>query len=232
MRKFIWIACIALLFLGIFFLAGKKMKQRWIVEKTIKSEHWQQRNQTISEATANKYRVVFLGNSLTEMWDINYYFNDTTLLNAGITGDFSEGLIKRLNNIIRLKPEKIFIEIGINDMIEKISLDEICANYREIIKTVQVQSPQTKIYVQSNLPVIINRPSFLTNDKDVNNRVLQQNENLKKIAKEFNLTYIDVHTTFIKHTNLNELFIPDGIHLTPTAYNLWKTILMPYLYTR
>jgi lysophospholipase L1-like esterase len=97
---------------------------------------------------------------------------------------------------------------------------------------VQAQSPQTKIFIQSNLPVIINRPSFLTDDKDVNNRVLQQNENLKKIAKEFNLTYIDIHTTFIKHPNLDELFIPDGIHLTPTAYNLWKTILMPYLYTK
>jgi lysophospholipase L1-like esterase len=232
MRKFIWIVCIALLFLGILFVAGKKMKQRWIVGKTIKSEHWQQRNQTISEAKTDKYKVIFLGNSLTEMWDINYYFNDSTLLNAGITGDFSEGLTKRLDNIIKLKPTKLFIEIGINDMIEKISLDEICANYREVIKMVQAQSPQTKIFIQSNLPVIINRPSFLTDDKDVNNRVLQQNENLKKIAKEFNLTYIDIHTTFIKHPNLDELFIPDGIHLTPTAYNLWKTILMPYLYTK
>ena len=208
------------------------MKQRWIVEKTIKSEHWQQRNQIISEAKADKYKVVFLGNSLTEMWDINYYFNDSTLLNAGITGDFSEGLIKRLDNIIKLKPEKLFIEIGINDMIEKISLEEICANYKEVIKTVQAQSPQTKIFIQSNLPVIINRPSFLTDDKDVNDRVLQQNENLKKIAKEFNLTYIDVHATFANYPKLPDLFIPDGVHLTPTAYNLWKTILMPYLYSK
>jgi hypothetical protein len=210
MRKFIWITCIALLFLSILFFSGKKMKQRWIVEKTIKSEHWQQRNQIILEATSNKYKVVFLGNSLTEMWDINYYFNDSTIL----------------------KPEKLFIEIGINDMIEKISLDEICTNYKEVVTTIQVQSPQTKIFIQSNLPVIINRPSFLTDDKDVNNRVLQQNENLKKMCKEFSITYIDIHTTFANYAKLEDLFIPDGIHLTPMAYNLWKTILMPYLYTK
>jgi lysophospholipase L1-like esterase len=232
MRKFIWITCIALLFLSILFFSGKKMKQRWIVEKTIKSEHWQQRNQIILEATSNKYKVVFLGNSLTEMWDINYYFNDSTLLNAGITGDFSEGLTKRIDAIIKLKPEKLFIEIGINDMIEKISLDEICTNYKEVVTTIQVQSPQTKIFIQSNLPVIINRPSFLTDDKDVNNRVLQQNENLKKMCKEFSITYIDIHTTFANYAKLEDLFIPDGIHLTPMAYNLWKTILMPYLYTK
>ncbi len=202
------------------------------MEITLKSEHWQQRNEEIKNIPTGKYKVVFLGNSLTELFNVTEYFNDTNLLNCGIVGDFSEGLVKRIDNIAKLKPEKLFIEIGINDIIEKISLDDICDNYRDVIKKMQVQSPQTKIYIQSNLPVIINRPSFLTDDKDVNNRVLKQNKNLKKIAKEFNLTYIDIHTVFIKHPNLNELFIPDGIHLTPTAYTLWKTTLMPYLYSK
>jgi lysophospholipase L1-like esterase len=230
MRRFIWIACIALFGLWMFFLCGKKLKQRWIVEKTINSQHWQQRDKEIKNTPPGKYKVVFLGNSLTELFNVNDYFADTTLLNCGIVGDLSEGLVKRIDNIAKLKPEKLFIEIGINDIIEKISLDDICDNYRKLIKKVQAQSPQTKIYIQSNLPVIINRPSFLTDDKDVNNRVIKQNENLKKIAKEFNLTYIDIHSAFIKYPNLNELFVPDGIHLTPTAYNLWKNAVMPYLY--
>ena len=228
--KFIGIVATALFFLWLLFMVGKKIKQRWIVEKTIQSEHWQQRNQTISEAIPNKYKVVFLGNSLIEMWDINYYFNDSTLLNAGITGDFTEGLIKRLDNIIRLKPEKLFIEIGINDIIEKIPLDEICTNYTQIIKTVQEKSPQTKIFIHSNLPVIIRRFSILTGNDDVNNRVIQQNENLKKLAKELNVTYINVHATLIKQPNFESLYIADGIHLSPTAYTIWKNILMPYLY--
>lgn len=230
--KFIGLACIALFCLWIFFLCGKKIKQRWIIEKTIKSEHWKQRNQAIAEATLDKYKVIFLGNSLTEMWDINFYFNDSTLLNAGITGDFSEGLVKRIDHIARLKPEKLFIEIGINDIIEKISLDDICDNYRQVIKKVLQLSPQTHIYIQSNLPVIINKLSFLTNDKDVNNRILRQNINLKKLAMEFNLTYLDIHSTFIKESKLQELFIADGIHLTPKAYTIWKNAVMPYLYSK
>lgn len=230
MRKFIWITCLALLGLWLLFLCGKKLKQRWIVEKTLNSEHWQQRDQEIKNIPTGKYKVVFLGNSLTELFYLDTYFADSTLLNCGIVGDFSEGLVKRIDNIAKLKPEKLFIEIGINDMIEKIALDDICANYREVIKKMQAQSPQTKIYIQSNLPVIINRPSFLTDDKDVNNRILKQNENLKKIAKEFNLTYIDIYSAFIKHPNLNELFVPDGVHLTPTAYTIWKNTIMPYLY--
>src|SRR6185437_4689083 len=191
MRRFIWIFCIALLGLWLLFLAVKKIKQRRIVEITLKSEHWQQRNEEIKNTPASKYKVVFLGNSLTELFNVNEYFNDSSLLNCGIVGDFSEGLVQRIDNIAKLKPEKLFIEIGINDIIEKIALDDICDNYREVIKKMQAQSPQTKIYIQSNLPVIINRPSFLTDDKDVNDRILKQNENLKKLAKEFNLTYID-----------------------------------------
>ncbi|HTA62064.1 MAG TPA: GDSL-type esterase/lipase family protein [Bacteroidia bacterium] len=230
MKRLIWIVCIALLGLWLFFLGGKKIKQCWIVEKTINSKHWQQRDMEIKNIPQGKYKVVFLGNSLTELFYLDDYFADTTLLNCGIVGDISEGLVKRIDNIAKLKPEKLFIEIGINDIIEKISLDDICANYREAIKKMQAQSPQTKIFIQSNLPVIINRPSFLTDDKDVNKRVLRQNENLKKIAQEFNLTYIDIYTVFIKHPNLTELFVPDGIHLTPTAYTIWKNTVMPYLY--
>lgn len=230
MKRFIWIVVISFLSLWLLFLVEKKIKQRWIVGKTLTSEHWQQRTQQIKNIPQGKYKVVFLGNSLTELFFLDDYFADSTFLNCGIVGDFTEGLTKRIDDVARLKPEKLFIEIGINDIIEKIELDDICDNYREVIKKMQAHSPQTKIYIQSNLPVIINRPSFLTDDKDVNNRILKQNENLKKIAKEFNLTYIDIHTAFVKHPNFNELFVPDGVHLTPTAYTVWKNTIMTYLY--
>src|ERR1700747_1440247 len=109
MRRFIWIVCIALLGLWLLFLAGKKIKQRWIIEKTINSQHWQRRDMEIKNIPQSKYKVVFLGNSLTELFDVNEYFKDTTLLNCGIVGDVSEGLVKRIDNVARLKPEKLFI---------------------------------------------------------------------------------------------------------------------------
>src|ERR1700758_361435 len=158
------------------FVIGKKIKQRWIVERTIDSEHWQKRVKEIESAPLGKYKTVFLGNSLTEMWDVNYYFNDSTILNCGITGDFSEGLLQRTKGILRIEPETLFIEIGINDIIEKIPLTEICENYEKLIKLFQKEMPQTKIYIQSNLPVIINRPSMLTDGENVNRRILEQNK--------------------------------------------------------
>ena len=223
---------ILIVFLWVIYLCGKKIKQRWIIEKTINSVHWQKRNKEILQIKSTKYKTVFLGNSLTEMFDVQYYFNDTTLLNCGIVGDFSEGLLKRLDAIIKLKPQKLFIEIGINDIIEKISLPEICSNYEDLINQIRKESPETKIYIQSNLPVIINRPSLFTNSADVNNLVLQENKNLRVLAKKYNCTFIDIYSELIKEKNMVTLFIPDGIHLTPEAYIIWTRVVKPYLSDR
>ncbi len=217
------------LLLFILFMSGKKIKQHWIIETTLQSDHWQKRAKEIENAPQGKYKTIFLGNSLTEMWDVNYYFNDSTILNCGITGDFSEGLLKRCGAITKLKPEKLFIEIGINDMIEKIPLEDICSNYEQLITCIQQESPQTKIYIQSNLPLIINRPSLLTDNEDVNNLVIKQNENLKQLAKKYNCVYVDVYSEMIKEKDRASLFIWDGLHLTSKAYKIWKDIVKNYL---
>jgi lysophospholipase L1-like esterase len=223
--KYIVATGLVFIILFIVFMGGKKIKQRWIIERTLRSEHWQKRAKEIECAPQGKYKTIFFGNSLTEMWDVNYYFNDSAILNAGITGDFSEGLLKRCDVIIKLKPEKLFIEIGINDIIEKISLDEIYSNYEQLIIRIQKDSPQTKIYIQSNLPLIVNRPSLLTNNDDVNNLVIKQNENLKRLAKKYNCVYVDIYTEMIKEKDRASLYIWDGLHLTSKAYLIWKKVI-------
>jgi lysophospholipase L1-like esterase len=218
-----------LLFLGGFFILGKTLKKKWIVYVTLQSSHWKERNEEISQITPGKYKIIFLGNSLTELFDLSYYFKDTTILNCGIVGDFTEGLVKRASSISRLKPNKLFIEIGINDMIEQISLNKICANYEKLIQMIRKESPATKIYIQSNLPVIINRPSLFTGDKHVNELIKEQNNNLQVLAKNTQSVYIDIYSGLINQKDLTSLFTWDGIHFTPRAYVIWKEKVLPYL---
>jgi lysophospholipase L1-like esterase len=227
--KYFWATLFLFIFLELFYLTGKKIKQRWIIEKTIHSEHWQKRAKQIENVPKGKYKTVFLGNSLTEMFDLQYYFNDSTILNCGITGDFSEGILKRLDAITDLKPKKLFVEIGINDIIEKISLDDICNNYEQLIIKIQKESPQTQIYIQSNLPLVINRFSLLTDNDDVNAHVIEQNKNLMKIAAKYHCTYIDIFSQMVKEKDRLSLFIMDGIHLTPKSYEIWTKVVSPYL---
>jgi lysophospholipase L1-like esterase len=220
---------LTLAFLWGFFVFGKEVKKRWIVYVTLHSTHWQERYNEMQQVKPGTYRVVFFGNSLTEMFDLTAYFRDPGIYNAGIVGDFTEGLVKRAHCVAKLKPQKVFIEIGINDIIEQISLKKIGDNYRQAIKIIRQQSPATKIYVQSNLPVIINRPSIFTDDARVKKVIIEQNDNLKKMAGEEACVYVDIYSEFLKEKKPETLFIWDGVHLTGKGYAIWSRVVSPYL---
>jgi len=84
-----------------------------------KTEHWHDRTKLfISDLDSlSKGEIVFLGNSITEGFDLEKYFPDTVPINRGISGDHTDGLIERLEySIITLEPSKLFILIGINDI--------------------------------------------------------------------------------------------------------------------
>jgi lysophospholipase L1-like esterase len=213
---------------GIYF-AGKCIKQKWIVHKTLTSPHWQERYAQMKQLPAGKYSVVFLGNSLTELFSLDQYFVDSAYLNAGIVGDFTEGLLQRVDEITALKPKKIFIEIGINDIIEQVPVDEIGSNYEELVRRIKIQSPQSEIYIQSNLPVVIRHPGLFAGTAEVNKKVVELNGRLRQLAWRQDVHFVDLHACFRRSGNVEDLLIPDGIHLTHKAYGVWKLAIIPYL---
>ena len=44
-------------------------------------------------------RIIFLGNSITEMGNWKKVLNDTTVINRGIGGDITYGILRRLKDI-------------------------------------------------------------------------------------------------------------------------------------
>ncbi len=61
--------------------------------------------------------IVFIGNSLTEQgadWSIK--FGIRGVRNRGIAGDVTDGVLKRLDEIIYYKPKSVFLLIGVNDI--------------------------------------------------------------------------------------------------------------------
>ncbi|HEV7230321.1 MAG TPA: GDSL-type esterase/lipase family protein, partial [Bacteroidia bacterium] len=200
---------------------------RRIIDSTIQSEHWNDRYKEFRAEPRRKGRFVFMGNSLTELFDLRI-LGDSTILNRGITGDFSEGLLKRLDEVISLKPSKLFIEIGINDLVEHVPNKEICRNYRALIERVRRESPETRIYMQSLLPVRM-KSSIFTSSEDVNETIKEQNESYKKLATEMNVTYINLYDNFVMNNEINPRLTWDGIHLVDEGYEIWKGLLSPFL---
>ena len=140
-------------------------------------------------------RIVFLGNSITQGADWPRLLGDSTVLNRGIGGDISYSVLKRLDDITRRRPSKLFILIGINDIGKDIPDLIIADNVREIVRRIQENSPETKIYVQSVLPVNPDHPRF-PQQYDKQARIRNVNRMLKRMARTSGATYVDLVPTF------------------------------------
>jgi len=168
----------------------------------------------------NKYKdetvVVFVGDSITERFNINEYFKSGNLINRGIPSDTTYGLFNRLNtNICNLQIGKLFLMIGYNDLQFR-SNDEIILNINKILKNITAKS----IYVQSLLPVSIDKP-------EENTRIVMVNQMLKQIADENGVVFIDIFTPFLGNdgNGINPAMTGDGIHPNGEGYRLWANIL-------
>ena len=97
--------------------------------------------------------IIFLGNSITDGGEWFELLGNKKCLNRGISGDVTEGVLLRLPGITRVKPAKIFLLIGINDIARGRSVEEITATYRLILDKIKAETPATKVFIESVLPV-------------------------------------------------------------------------------
>lgn len=173
--------------------------------------------------------IVFLGNSITDGGEWAELFGNPFVKNRGISGDVAWGVYDRLEPILKGKPAKLFLMIGINDVAAGRSVDTIVERIGKIIDRFQQESPHTKFYLQSLLPVNDCYGMFKghTSRGDV---VKEINAQLRNLAREKGVTYIDLHSSF---SNADGKMIPeytnDGLHLLGEGYLLWKKIVLPYV---
>jgi len=170
-------------------------------------------------------RIIFLGNSITEMGDWKKVLNDTTVVNRGIGGDITYGVLKRLKDITDRQPSKLFILLGINDVGKDIPDAVIADNYLKIMKEIHTKCPQTKVYVQSILPVNSTLPHF-PQHYDKQEHILAVNKLLKANAQTGDYTFVDIAHLFVDaDQRLDSRYTYEGLHLRPEAYPIWVAYL-------
>lgn len=200
-----------------------------IVYDTIQyaKEHHQKRLTLFKSEPIVKGKIIFLGNSITEFGDWQKLLNDSTVINRGIAGDNTFGVLARLDDVINREPNKLFIKIGINDISQNIPSEIIVKNISTIVKNVKAKSPVTKIYIYSVLPTNDNVKNVYPEAYNKNHIVNFVNEQLKKLAKNNNIVYIDINKVFRdRYGKLNVKYAdPDGLHLNDLAYKIWVDFL-------
>ena len=193
-------------------------------------EHRQPRLDQFKKEPVITGKVIFLGNSITEMGNWKKVLNDTTVINRGIGGDITYGVLKRLKDITDRYPSKLFILLGINDIGKDIPDVVIADNYLKIVREVHSKCPETKIYVQSVLPVNSTLPHF-PQHYDKEEHVLAVNKLLKANSIAGTYTYVDIFHLFVDaDQRLDSRYTYEGLHLKPPAYEIWAAYLKAQRY--
>ena len=169
--------------------------------------------------------IVFLGNSITAGIEWSELLGRGDVKNRGISGDITFGVLERLFEVTEGKPAKVFILIGINDISRNIPDSVILKNYRTIIQRIKSESPNTRIYFHTLLPVN-NEFTQFKNHYNKDEHILFINGELQKLAAQEKITLIDLHPHFLNaDKKLDSKYTQDGLHLNAMGYQVWKTIL-------
>ncbi|MBF0553509.1 MAG: hypothetical protein HQK96_03015 [Nitrospirae bacterium] len=179
-------------------------------------------------------RIIFLGDSITHLCKWDQLLPGLNVLDYGILSDPSGGVLSRLDGVIRLKPKKIFIMVGINDIYNGQNSD-VMTNYPRIIDNLIRNSHYTKIYIQSILPVTTQKApkSINFSDNMGNKYIVEDNKELESLVKNINninVKYIDLYTEFLDaNENLSDKYSDDGLHLNKDGCRHWLDLIKGFL---
>lgn len=189
------------------------------------SSFYQDKKSHFENLSKSEVDIIFLGDSLTDLCEWSEILQDNRIINRGICGDTTAGILNRINNIVEAKPQKIFIMIDINDLSQGVPVGNIANNYKLILETFKNQIPDARIFMQSLLPI-----NNQLRVRDINEQIIDLNANLKKMAQTFSFQYIDLFPAFLDNNNqLSLQYTSDGVHLNGQGYLVWKEIIEKYV---
>lgn len=172
-----------------------------------------------------KEEYLFLGDSITERYNLQRYYSNYPIINSGIGGDKTIDILENMDNrVYKYKPNKVILLIGINDFTHNESVDYVYNNIVKIISGIKEKFPNCKIYVQSIYPI----NDFWSENygsqtspgvRNINDKVKEENDKLKKYCDKNKLTYVDVFSSLsLENGYLKDEYTEDGIHLSEEGY--------------
>jgi lysophospholipase L1-like esterase len=191
---------------------------RW--EATIKGFEEQDRT-----SPPPKGEIVFTGASSIVRWNLPEYFPDLKVINRGFGGSEMADAARYASRIVvPYSPRIVVLYSGDNDIGRGVTPAKVEADFEQFVQVVRGALPQARIVVIGVKPSILRWAVW---------------DNMKK-ANALMRAYIDTHKG-LEYVEVGppmlgadgkprpELFVPDGLHLTPEGYKLWTGLLRPHL---
>ena len=194
-------------------------------EKKQKIERYKRLNEYVK-----KDQILFVGSSLMEQFPINELSQNLDTIkyiyNRGVGGFQIADMKMNMDAMVfDLRPSKVFINIGTNDLNEEEFDEKVFAkNYKEIVVEIKEKLPKTVIYILAFFPVNESDDfgnEFIKNLLKIrtNSRIDVANSELVKIADKFKLEFININKLLQDDRgNLKKDYSIEGIHIYPNGY--------------
>lgn len=185
----------------------------------------------IEEKKVMSENIVFLGDSITEGYDIDKYFDDTYHVQSGINGNTVEDILDNMyDRVFKYNPSKVFIMVGINNFVWKdSSAEDVVNNIKKICEQIEERNPYTEIYIESIYPYST-FSEYAHDEEYVMPRIKDANKLLNKYAVEKGYKYIDVYSLLVtKEDKYDMKYTDDGLHPNEEGYKVITTELKKYM---
>ena len=158
--------------------------------------------------------IDFVGDSITEGYDVKRFYKEYKVANRGISGDTTDMLLTRMEvSAFNLEPKIISLMIGTNN------LDTCMNNYEAILQGFNEHLPNTQVVVASILP---------RRGEDLCKKIEENNIEIEKLSTKYAYTYVNLYTLFITDDyKVNESLFKDGLHPNKKGYQLITDNLKP-----
>ena len=210
-------------FIGIFFVAcsaknevGKN--EEWKIQNDPYYKHKVSQFEMLKDR--NNIEIMMLGDSITDEGEWSELW-EKVVQNRGISGDTTTGVLDRLYTL-NPNTKRVFIMIGVNDIMRGVSEDIVFENYKKILKF--FQDKNIEVIIQSTLYIGESRK------QNFNVKIEKLNQNLEEFAKSNKIVFINLNPIFAPQKTLLKSFTKDDLHLNADAYKLWIETLKKLKY--
>ncbi len=186
---------------------------------------YEHENQIIQE-TKNYPHTVFMGNSITELWnDLDPdFFKENNFLSRGISGQVSSQMLLRFReDVIDLHPKRVVILAGTNDIAQNqgyISLDRILGNIKSMTELAEAHG--IEVMLCSVLPAnqFPWRKKLTPADE-----IIKLNHAIREYAQKTNHRYIDYYSVLKNSAKgMKSEYSKDGVHPNTSGYAVMEKI--------
>ncbi len=169
-------------------------------------------------------RVVFMGDSITDMWPLAEYFPGKSYIDRGIGGQTTpQMLIRFRQDVIDLEPKVVVILAGTNDIAGNtgpMRLEDTEANYRSMAELAQAHG--IRVVFSSVTPIYGDTPRaqalFLQRSPE---KILELNRWLKDYCDKSGFVYLDYFDAMVDEKGfLKRDLSEDGLHPNPAGFRI------------